>query len=303
MRMLCTVLLVAVLAAGAMAEGEDVFDKVDHHYADSDGVKIHYVTIGQGPALLFVHGFPDFWYSWRHQMEGLSNEYKCVAMDMRGYNKSDKPEGVDNYTMDFLLADVEAVIKDLGVEKVILVGHDWGGAISWRFAMTHPEKVDKLIICNLTHPKGYMSVLANASDEQRKNTDYARSFASSKWGEGPKNGVMFARFAAGPDEAAQARYKVAMENSDYDAMVSYYRANYGSATGSAAIEIPNIACPVLQFHGLLDKAVDKDGLIRTWEWVDKDYTLVTLPDVDHWVQRDGAETVTTTMKWWLNSRR
>ncbi len=102
MRWLCTILLVAVFATSAMAEDKDVFDKVDHHFADSDGVKIHYVTVGEGPVVLFVHGFPDFWYSWRHQMAGLSDGYKCVAMDMRGYNKSDKPEGVDHYKMEFL---------------------------------------------------------------------------------------------------------------------------------------------------------------------------------------------------------
>ena len=114
---------------------------------------------------------------------------------------------------------------------------------------------------------------------------------------------MFARMGAGQGEKVGARYREAMENSDYDAMVNYYRANYGGASGASGTEMPNIVCPVLQFHGLRDTAVDKDGLMRTWDWIDKDYTMVTLPDVSHWVQRDGAETVTTTMKWWLLSRQ
>ena len=292
-----------VLICAVNVRGEDVFDRVEHHYADSDGVKIHYVTIGEGPVILFVHGFPDFWYTWRHQMEELSGSFKCVAMDTRGYNKSDKPEGVENYAMDRLLSDVGAVIDDLGVEKVTLAGHDWGGAISWRFAINNPDKVERLVILNLTHPRGYANVIANATDEQRRNTQYARDFASSETSPG-QSAARYARAGASGDEAVAARYLAALENSDLDAMLNYYRANYGGASsGGGSNPLPNLACPVLQFHGLLDTAVDKDGLIRTWDWIDKDYTMVTLPDVGHWVQRDGAETVTTTMKWWLLSRQ
>ena len=290
-----------ISAGGAMA-GEDVFDRVEHHYADSDGVKIHYTTLGSGPAILFVHGFPDFWYTWRDQMAGLSDSYTTVAMDMRGYNKSDKPEEVGDYAMNYLLADVAAVIDDLGQGKVILVGHDWGGAICWRFAMEHADKVDKLVICNLTHPKGYANVIANATEEQRKNTNYARNFASSEPG-GTQSATMFLGMVSGESETVKKHYKMGLENSNYDSMINYYRANYGGAATGETPEMPNLTMPVLQFHGLQDTAVDKDGLMRTWDWIDKDYTLVTLPDVGHWVQRDGSEVVTNTMKWWLQNRK
>jgi len=120
--------LSALLLTAALASGQDtdVFDQVEHHHADNDGVSIHYVTYGEGPVVLFVHGFPDFWYSWRHQMAGLGDRYTTVAMDLRGYNRSDKPEGVDHYRMPHLLSDISAVIDDLGVDDVTLVGHDWG---------------------------------------------------------------------------------------------------------------------------------------------------------------------------------
>ena len=121
-------------AEGATA-GANVFSRVEHHQTDSDGVSIHYVTLGEGPVVLFVHGFPDFWYTWREQMAALSGDFKTVAMDTRANNRSGKPEGVENYAMPHLMADVEAVIKDLGVGSVTLVGHDWGGAIAWRMAM------------------------------------------------------------------------------------------------------------------------------------------------------------------------
>ncbi len=114
---------------------DDVFDRVQHHHTDNEGVSIHYVSLGEGPVVLFVHGFPDFWYTWREQMDALSGNFKTVAMDNRAYNLSGKPDGVENYAMPHLLADVDAVIRDLGVDSVTLVGHDWGGAISWQFAM------------------------------------------------------------------------------------------------------------------------------------------------------------------------
>lgn len=298
-RACCIALLVLLCPAAAMAGDEDIFDVVEHHYAKNGDVKIHYVTLGQGPVVLFVHGFPDWWYTWRHQMAGLQDKFKCVAMDTRGYNKSDKPAGIEQYKIEHLLDDVDAVRQDLGVDQLILAGHDWGGYISWRYAMAHPDRVEKLVIFNLTHPRGYANVIANATPEQTRNTNYARRFASSKPG-GGQSAVVFAAVAANQGEVVAGRYRTAMESSDYDSMLNYYRANYGQVSDGA--EIPNIACPVLQFHGLLDRAVDKDGLMRTWEWIDKDYTLVTLPDVDHWVQRDGAEIVTTTMRWWLLSR-
>src|SRR5215470_3954294 len=102
----------------------DLDKRVKHGYADSNGVKIHYASLGKGPLIVMVHGFPDYWYTWRRQMEVLSDNYQCVAIDQRGYNQSDKPKGVDNYRIDLLVADVEAVIKSLGQEKAILVGHD-----------------------------------------------------------------------------------------------------------------------------------------------------------------------------------
>ena len=290
-----------VFAANAAAgPGDDIYDKVEHHHAENNGVKIHYVTYGDGPVVLFVHGFPDFWYSWRHQMAGLSDDYKTVAVDLRGYNKSDQPEGVEHYRMPLLLADVTAVIDDLGVEDVTLVGHDWGGAISWQYANVNPDRVNKLVICNLTHPRGYANVIANATPEQRANTEYARTFASSE-PDGSRKATMFTDMLVREEGPVKDRYRAAFERSDYDAMINYYRAGFGQASRRG--EMPNMQMPVLQFHGLQDTAVDKDGLMRTWDWIDRDYTLVTLPDVGHWVQRDAADVVTTTMRWWLDSRQ
>ena len=289
--------------AGAAA-GADVFDRVEHHQADSDGVSIHYVTLGEGPVVLFIHGFPDFWYTWREQMAALCGDFKTVAMDTRANNKSGKPEGVESYTMPYLLADVAAVVKDLGVDSVTLVGHDWGGAISWRFAMLYPHLVNKLVICNLTHPKGYMTVRRNATPEQKANTQYITDFQTPGF-ENRLTPEALTSISAGnvPSEIRQ-RYLDAFSQSSVKGMLDYYRAAFSglNAPTGEDQEPPMLTMPVLQFHGLKDKAVDKDGLRDTWNWINEDYTLVTVPSSGHWVQREAADLVSTTMLWWLKSR-
>src|SRR3979409_332348 len=133
-----------VAAAAGTARAADIDDRVTHGYADSNGVKIHYATLGTGPLVVMIHGFPDYWYTWRAQMEGLADRFQVVAIDQRGYNLSDKPAGVENYDVRLLVGDVIAVIKHLGRQNAIIVGHDWGGIVAWNLAMSAPEFVERL---------------------------------------------------------------------------------------------------------------------------------------------------------------
>src|SRR6204780_3122209 len=163
------------LVAASLVHASDIDARVKHGYADSNGVKIHYVSLGSGPLIIMIHGFPDFWYTWRDQMAALSDKFQCVAIDQRGYNLSDKPKGVENYDMRLLVGDVIAVIHALGKDKAIIVGHDWGGAVAWQFALNLPQMTDRLIILNLPHPRGLSRELAH-NPEQQKNSQYARNF-------------------------------------------------------------------------------------------------------------------------------
>ena len=294
-------LLVATAPLSAADPATDVFDRVEHHWADHDGTKIHYVTLGEGPPIVFVHGFPDFWYTWREQMAALEGDFKTVAIDTRGYNQSDKPRGVENYDMDVLVGDIDAVRRDLGVERMTVVGHDWGGVQAWKYAMDHPEHTQRLVIMNLTHPNGFAAVYANPTDAQRASTQYARRFIDTPMDDA-RSASPYAGMARGSGADVLARYQEAFDRSYADGMLNYYRANYDNVSGGK-LEISQLQMPVLQFHGLLDTAVDKDGLKDTWNWIDGDYTLVTLPDVGHWVQRDGAEVVNATMQAWLLARQ
>jgi pimeloyl-ACP methyl ester carboxylesterase len=171
-------LALLLLWVSAFAQA-DIWSEVEHGYADNEGVKIHYATVGEGPLVVMIHGFPDFWYSWRHQMEGLKNDFKVVAIDQRGYNKSGQPQGNENYAMPLLVSDVAAVIRHFGADKAVVVGHDWGGSVAWNTAFALPDMVDRLVILNLPHPRGLARELMNSA-EVRANTNYAQAFRKGK---------------------------------------------------------------------------------------------------------------------------
>lgn len=264
-------------------------------YVDSSGVRLHYVTAGQGPLVVMLHGFPDFWYTWREQMPALARKHQVVALDLRGYNLSDKPQGVENYTMDKLVGDVDAVRKHFGRDKIILVGHDWGGAIAWAYAMNHSDKVDRLIILNLPHPKCLQRELAN-NPEQQKNSQYARDF--QKAGPNPLLTPEALAFWV-KDPEARKKYVEAFRRSSLEAMLNYYKANYPREPYKDEQTYPPVKCPVLMIHGLKDIYLLPGALNDTWKYLEKDFTLVTLPDAGHFVQQDAAEKVTRIMVQWL----
>ena len=127
-----------------------------HRYADLAGVRLHYVEAGEGPLVVLLHGFPEFWFSWRFQIPALAAAgFRVVAPDMRGYNLSDKPKGVEGYDLERLARDVERLIGALGEERAVVVGHDWGGIVAWAVAMLHPERVGRLVILNVPHPERF----------------------------------------------------------------------------------------------------------------------------------------------------
>ena len=292
-------------ARDAAAESSAALDDEDtalgeHGFADANGVKIHYVTKGDGPLVVLIHGFPDYWYSWREQMPALVDAgFKVVAIDQRGFNRSDKPEGVDNYKVEKLVGDVVAVVKHFGRDKAVIVGHDWGGMVAWSLAMQQPDLVERLIILNLSHPRGLLRELQN-NPAQQKNSAYARGFQEP---DAAKKIVpaMLAFWVKDPD--ARKKYVAAFQRSDAEAMLNYYKANYPrepyTADASQAEQMPKVKCPVLVIHGLKDTALLPGALNDTWEWIDNELTLVTIPGAGHFVQQDAADKVTTEMVRWL----
>jgi len=125
---------------------------VEHHMVQTNGIRLHCAVDGSGPLVLLLHGFPECWYSWRHQIAALAPRFHVVAPDLRGYNQSDKPPGVRAYALAELVADVRGLIEAFGERQAVIVGHDWGGAVAWTFAMEHPEMTRRLVVMNCPHP-------------------------------------------------------------------------------------------------------------------------------------------------------
>jgi pimeloyl-ACP methyl ester carboxylesterase len=230
-------------------------------------------------------------------MEALAGDYRVVALDQRGYNLSDKPTGVENYDVRLLVDDVAAVIQACGANKAIIVGHDWGGAVAWQFATMRPAMTEKLIVLNCPHPRGLMRELAH-NPEQQKSSAYAREFQ--------REGAHTNLTAQGlvfwvTDSLARARYIEAFQRSDFQAMLNYYKRNYPREPyREDRSPVVKVQCPVLLIHGLKDRALLAPALNDNWSFVDRDLTLITIPDADHFVQQDSADLVSRSIRSWLS---
>jgi pimeloyl-ACP methyl ester carboxylesterase len=285
----------AITSCVAFAVAARADELGEEGFVDSSGVKIHYVTNGKGPLVILMHGFPDYWYTWRGQMPSLAKLFQVVAIDLRGYNKSDQPKGVENYTIDKLVGDVDAVVKHFKQKKAIVVGHDWGGAIAWSYAMMHPAKTERLVILNLPHPKGLQRELAT-NPRQQKNSEYARLLQE----EGAAKTLPVELLAMWVKEPAdRKKYFEALKRSSLEGMVNYYKANYPKPPYKDEKTYPSVKCPVLMFHGLDDPYLLPEALNDNWKWVEKDLTLITVPKAGHWVHHDASEMVTKRMVRWL----
>lgn len=138
-----------------------------HQFIKTNNIRLHCVTQGQGELVLLLHGFPEFWYSWRYQIPVLARHFKVVVPDLRGYNDSDKPNG--GYDLDTLTEDIRGLISSLGYVRAHIVGHDWGGSIAWHLAQQFPEYLNRLAILNAPHPHRFLQELSSNVDQLRRS--------------------------------------------------------------------------------------------------------------------------------------
>jgi epoxide hydrolase 4 len=277
----------------------------DKFVTGSGGVRIHYVASGKGPLVVLIHGYPDYSGSWTKLTPALNGAYRVVAMDTRGYNLSDHPDGVENYEMPKLVADVDAVIAAEGYKTATVLGHDWGGSIAWMYAFTHPERLDNLIILSTPHPILFMQQM-QTNPVQQASSQYARNFQK----EGSEAGMTAEGLARRvQDPEMHAKYLEAFKRSSFSAMMNYYRANYPRTVGPGAKRPfvpdnpPQIPVPLLVIHGMKDTALLADGHAGAWNKAAKDSTVVMIPDAGHFVQQDAADLVNGTIRNWLDLRR
>ena len=287
------------------------FDKerIKFDYAQIGGVKLHYAAAGDGNKLvILLHGFPEFWYSWRHQIRALSDEYTVVAPDMRGYNLSDKPLNVADYSIDKLVDDTIGLIRHLGFENAAIVGHDWGAVVAWAVARNQPEYVWKL--CAMQVPP---------TDVWRKNQTFKQFLASwymfffqipalPEWLLSRNDFALLANglktSTAEPDvftDADVAEYKKSWrEDRALSSALNYYRANVLQRifAGDAA-EDAKIKVPTLFIYGERDQAVLPSSVEGIGDVIDAPYSEIRIPDAGHWVQQEAAEIVTDSLREFL----
>lgn len=277
-------------------------------YVQTNGINLHYVTQGEGKLMLMLHGFPEFWYSWRHQIPEFSRDYKVVALDLRGYNESDKPKDIEAYKMSELTKDIEGVIRELGYQSCILVGHDWGGAIAWSFAYAHPEMVDKLIVLNLPHPAKFAQGLR--SPQQLLKSSYIFLFQLPllpelllQSNDYQLIGFAFTNMAvdksAFSQEDLEAYKDAAAKRGALTAMLNYYRNIFDDSFLTTNQEQwKMLDLPTLMIWGENDTALGKELTYGTEEYV-SDFQIKYIPNCSHWVQQERPELVNQYMREFL----
>ncbi|GAB1545207.1 alpha/beta fold hydrolase [Scytonema sp. NUACC21] len=276
-----------------------------HEYITTNGIKLHYVTQGEGPLMLMLHGFPEFWYSWRHQIPEFAKEFKAVALDLRGYNDSDKPTNQSAYVMDELVRDIEGVVKGLGYEKCVLVGHDWGGIIAWNFAYAHPEMVERLIILNVPHPAKFGEGLRTPQQLLRSSyifffqlpglPEFTIQAADYQLLENAFKGMAVNKNAFTKADI-EAYKNAAAKRGALTAMLNYYRNIFQQRIVNQSWGVLEV--PTLMIWGEQDTALGKELTYGTEAYV-RDFQIRYIPNSSHWVQQEQPELVSQYMREFL----
>lgn len=283
-----------------------ITDSWQEDYIITNGIKLHYVTQGEGKLMLMLHGFPEFWYSWRHQIPEFASDYKVVALDLRGYNDSEKPKDVSAYQISELVNDIKGVIQGLGYESCILVGHDWGGMIAWYVAYNYPELVDKLIVMNIPHPAKFAEAL-RSSPQQLLRSWYVFFFQLPllpellfQWDDYRLIASSFIDMAIDKDTFSEAdlnAYKdAAAKRGAITAMLNYYRNVFQGLLNQRQWDVLQIQ--TLMIWGENDTALGKELTYNTKDYV-PDLQIRYIPNCSHWVQQEQCQLVNQYMREFL----
>lgn len=274
-------------------------------YFTTNGIQLHCKVAGDKnqPLVLFLHGFPEFWYSWHKQLPFFAEKYYVVAPDLRGYNLSDKPKGVANYQMKELVADVKGLIEALGYQQAKVVAHDWGGAIAWTLAGHHPELVERLAILNMPHPSIFMdSLYKKINIKQWLRSWYVAFFQLPflpEWTIQFKPERFFKnsfqgwvhRAEAFTDEDIQQYVQAFSNPATPTAAINYYRAAFRYPSKADQEALKQIEVPVTMIWGENDKALGKELTYDTEKYCPQFYGIHYIPNCSHWVQSEYPKLV------------
>ena len=269
-------------------------------YADLGDVRLHYVEAGEGPLVVLLHGFPQSYHMWRFQIPALvQGGFRVVAPDMRGYNASQKPDGIGRYRVGELARDVERRIVERGEEKAVVVGHDWGAIVAWFVAMRYPERVEKLGILNVPHPAHFF-IDGLTMPKQLLRSSYVFFFQIPRLPEKALSAGDFAVLRAGfrrnparpgaiPAEDADRYVEAMARPGALTAAINYYRALFRYPSETRAL-LKKVETPTLVIWGEKDVFLSPELAEPSALWV-PNLRVERLPDASHWVAEDRPERV------------
>jgi epoxide hydrolase 4 len=273
---------------------------LQHTFIQTNGVNLHVVQAGRedGPLVILLHGFPEFWYGWRHQIDYLVERgYRVWIPDQRGYNLSDKPESIAPYDQPILADDVAGLIQAAGREKCFLIGHDWGAAVAWWTAMKYPEKLEKLIILNVPHPIVSAQTIGKNWEQTRKSW-YIFAIQIPRFPEwslsrnnfkGMESSFVKATRPGTFTEAELVEYRKAWSQPGaLTAMLNYYR-----AAARLRPKLPPqriITVPTRVIWGAQDQAIIRQAAQMSMEFV-QNGELFYIEQAGHFVQHEEPDRV------------
>lgn len=282
-----------------------------HREAAVNGVRLHYVEQGQGPLVVLLHGFPEFWYSWRHQIPALAEAgFRVIAPDQRGYNTSEKPRGVRSYRIEQLVDDVAALIAHAGESRATVVGHDWGGGVAWAVPMLRPEVIDKLIVLNAPHPRALTREFLRVRQLLRS---WYIFFFQLPWL--PETMIRLRGYrmlertmrrdpmrpGAFSDEDIAAYKKALAQPGALTAAINYYRALVRRSPLDMSRMVRQVDVPTLLIWGEHDPYLGLSLTENLEQWVPH-IRVERIPNASHWVQVDAADRVSELMIEFLRGR-
>lgn len=297
------------MSSVALTDFERAFPPV---FVDAGGLRFEVATDGDPQSdrlALFLHGFPEHAFSWRHQLPVLADQgYRCWAPNLRGYGRTSRPIGAEHYTIDHLVGDVAALVEASGASRVTLLAHDWGAVVAWFAALRGLPRLEALVCMNFPHPKRFAEGLRGA--RQRLRSWYMLLFqvpGLPEWLLTRRNaaliGQMFTETAidrdAFPDAVVDVYRTCATEPGAATAMLNWYRAaRRHPGLRAEAENAPTLKIPTLLVWGEEDAALGLE-LTQGTEALVEDFTLRTLPGVSHWVQQEAPDAVNEILRAWL----
>jgi pimeloyl-ACP methyl ester carboxylesterase len=295
-------------------EASKLEPEIRHGYAQVGDVRLHYAECGEGERLVvLLHGFPECWYSWRHQLKALGRRYRVVAPDLRGYNLSDKPERVEDYQVKRLVDDVTGLIRHLGQREAAVVGHDWGAAVAWAVAQHYPDYVWKLASLQTPPPAVWGK---NLTLKQLLRSWYMFFFQLPSLPEWLMRRDDFARLGkmlratsrpgTFSDKDIEVLKAALREPGAVTGGINYYRANLRAllSRGFGAKETgrhERVRVPTLFIYGERDFAILPETVAGVADYVDAPYTELRLGRSNHWVQQESPAEVNAALLTFLEA--